>query len=174
MTRTTRFNRRIRRSTLSVAMGLALGSLCVPALAATNDGSVVGRLVAGSGQSVAGAVVTARNVDTGLTRSVTAAADGSYRFPFLPIGEYVVEVRGDGIESARVEEVEVRLGTATNLVIPVGVAALDAVQVVATTAAPLVDVSSTESETNVTREELQRLPVERDPLSVALLAPGLS
>ena len=36
-----------------------------------------------------------------------------------------------------------------------------------------VDVSSTESATNITREELVRLPVERDASSVALLSPGL-
>ena len=37
-----------------------------------------------------------------------------------------------------------------------------------------VDVTSTESATNVTAEELERLPVERDLMSVAQLAPGLS
>src|SRR5690606_6395333 len=37
-----------------------------------------------------------------------------------------------------------------------------------------VDVSSTESATNVTAEEIQRLPVERDVGSVALLAPGVA
>ncbi len=37
-----------------------------------------------------------------------------------------------------------------------------------------VDVTSTEIATNITREELERLPVERDLLSVALLAPGLN
>jgi hypothetical protein len=36
-----------------------------------------------------------------------------------------------------------------------------------------VDVKSTESATNVTFEELERLPVERDLTSVALLAPGI-
>ena len=35
------------------------------------------------------------------------------------------------------------------------------------------DVTSTESATNITREELERLPVERDLASVAMLAPGI-
>lgn len=167
--------RTFRKTALSVAMGLSLGTLAIPmAQAATNDGSVVGRVVTGDDRPVAGAQITARNVDTGLTRTVTAGDDGSYRFPFLPIGEYVLEVRRDGVAQNRIEDVEVRLGTATNVVIPLGVASLDAISVVATTAAPMVDVSSTESATNVSREELQRLPVERDPLAVALLAPGLS
>ncbi|KAG0919964.1 hypothetical protein G6F32_015846 [Rhizopus arrhizus] len=36
----------------------------------------------------------------------------------------------------------------------------------------MVDVKSTESATNITREELSRLPVDRDITAVALLAPG--
>src|SRR5690606_10352702 len=76
--------------------------------------------------------------------------------------------------AARVEDVEVRLGTATNVVIPIGMASLDAIEVTATSAIPMVDVTSTESATNVGRAELERLPVDRNPLQVALLAPGIA
>src|SRR5690606_6248393 len=130
--------RTFRKTALSVAMGLSLGTLAIPmAHAATNDGSVVGRVVTGDERPVAGAQITARNVDTGLTRTVTAGEDGSYRCPFLPIGEYVLEVQRDGVAQNRVEDVVVRLGTATNVVIPLGVASLDAISVVATTAMPM-------------------------------------
>ena len=167
--------RTFRKTALSVALGLGLGTMAVqPLLAATNDGSVVGRVVAAGDRPVAGAQVTARNLETGFSRTVTADADGSYRFPFLPVGEYVLEVQHGDAGAARVDEVEVRLGTATNVIIPLGLASLDAIEVTATAAAPMVDVSSTESATNVTREELQRLPVDRNPLEVALLAPGIS
>jgi hypothetical protein len=37
-----------------------------------------------------------------------------------------------------------------------------------------VDVSSTESAMNITREQIDQLPVERDLQSVAMLAPGIS
>ena len=39
--------------------------------------------------NVPGAQVIARNVDTGLTRTVTSGEDGSYRLEFLPVGNYV-------------------------------------------------------------------------------------
>lgn len=166
----------LRKTALSVAMGLCLGSMAAmqPLHAANNDGSVVGRLVASEGQSLAGAEVSARNVETGLVRTVKANADGSYRFPFLPVGEYVLEVRRDGGNAGRVEDVAVRLGTATNVIIPIGATSLTAVEVIGSTTNAMVDVSSVESATNLSREELSRLPVERDPLSVALLAPGLA
>ncbi len=51
---------------------------------------------------------------------------------------------------------------------------LETVTVVASRVQNFVDVTSTESATNVTAEELERMPVERDLMSVAQLAPGLS
>jgi hypothetical protein len=168
-------NKTLRKSTLCVALSLCLGSLAsLPVQAATNDGSVVGRLVSNDGAPIGEAEVTARNVETGLTRTVTAGADGSYRFPFLPVGEYVIEVRRPGGEAATVQDVEVRLGTATNVTIPLGASTLEAIEVVGSTSNTMVDVSSVESATNLSREELTRLPVDRDVLSVALLAPGIA
>jgi hypothetical protein len=164
----------LKKSTLSLALGLCLGTIVAlpTAHAANNDGSVVGRVVAEDGAEIAGVEVTARNVDTGLSRTVKADANGSYRFPFLPVGEYVLEVRRDGGAPATIDEVQVRLGNATNVTIPIGAQTLEAIEVTGSSAISLVDVSSVESATNLRREELTRLPVERSALAVALLAPG--
>jgi hypothetical protein len=83
--------KRVRKSALCVAMGLCLSSglLWQPVFAANTDGSLVG-------QTRPGATVTVRSPDTGLTRTVTADAEGNYRFPFLPVGNYQVEVTQDG------------------------------------------------------------------------------
>jgi hypothetical protein len=75
-------NRALRKTALCMALGACLSMLAVtPALAANNDGSVVGR-------TASGATVTITNPATNFTRTVTADADGNYRFPFLPVGEY--------------------------------------------------------------------------------------
>ena len=37
-----------------------------------------------------------RNPQTGFTRTVKADAEGYYRFPFLPVGTYVVEATRNG------------------------------------------------------------------------------
>jgi hypothetical protein len=161
-------SKRVRKSALCVAMGLCLSSglLWQPAFAANTDGSLVG-------QTTPAAEVTVRNPATGFTRTVQADANGNYRFPFLPVGNYSVQVSKDGAPVGAPVEVTVGLGTATNVGIAAGDATnLAAVQVTGSIV-PMVDVTSTESATNVTREQLQRLPVERDPLSVAMLAPGL-
>jgi hypothetical protein len=161
--------RKLRRTALAMGLGMCLSSLMVPAYAANTDGSV-------AGQSMAGAQITVRNPETGFVRTVTAGEDGSYRFPFLPVGNYVVQASKDGAALGE-STVTVSLGNTSNVDIGVaadgGVSTLGAVQVIGTNFANAVDVTSTESATNVTRDELARLPVERDPLAVALLAPGL-
>ena len=68
----------LRRAALCLAMGACLSSMVAvqPAWAANNDGSIVGR-------SVAGSEVTVRNPATGFTRTVKADASG--------VGTYRVE-----------------------------------------------------------------------------------
>lgn len=168
-------NRSLRRSALSVALGLCLASLLPLAQAASNDGSLTGRVAGSGGQAVAGASVVVRNTETGLTRSVRADANGEYRFPFLPIGRYAVEVKQEGFETAQAQDVRVSLGNATSVNVTLAaMATLEAVSVVGSTSGMIVDVSSTESAMNVTKAELDRLPVERSAQAVALLAPGVT
>ncbi|WP_152985171.1 TonB-dependent receptor plug domain-containing protein, partial [Stenotrophomonas beteli] len=74
---------------------------------------------------------------------------------------------------SRVGQVTVSLGSATTVNVPLGaVNTLGTVEVRAPQVVSMVDVKSTESATNITREELSRLPVDRDITAVALLAPG--
>jgi hypothetical protein len=64
-------------------------------------GTIVGAVTDSSGGALPGSTVTARNADTGLTRSVPSGADGAYRIEFLPIGNYVVEAALDGFKTMR-------------------------------------------------------------------------
>jgi Carboxypeptidase regulatory-like domain len=44
--------------------------------------------------------VTARNTDTGQTRTDTTESDGSYRFEALPVGNYAVTVAAKGFQQS--------------------------------------------------------------------------
>jgi hypothetical protein len=152
---------------LCVAMGLGLSLLAASAAQAqSDDGSVVGR-------TTAGATITVTSPTTGLTRSVTADAKGNYRFPFLPIGQYSLEASKNGAPVGEPVQVVVSLGNATTVNVGGEATALEGISVTAT-AASAVDFTSTEVTTNITREELRRLPVEQTVSSVALLAPGVN
>jgi hypothetical protein len=160
---------RLRRNALCIAMGLCMASMwSTQVLAANTDGTIVGHAVAGT-------QVTVRNPQTGFVRSVTADADGSYRLPFLPVGEYVLQASKDGAPVGQPVNVTVTLGNATTVDLAAAGASgtLEAIEVTGSRVVNAVDVTSTESATNITAADLERLPVERDPLAVALLAPGL-
>jgi hypothetical protein len=156
-----------RGQTLCAAIGLCLSMLhLAPAMAANDDGSVVGK-------TAAGATVTVTSPATGLTRSVTADEKGNYRFPFLPIGQYTLEATKSGARVGETVEITVSLGNATTA--NVGSAAtLEGIVVTAPNGPSVVDVTSTEIATNITREELHRLPVDQTVSSVAILAPGVN
>src|SRR5690606_15134619 len=81
----------------------------------------------------------------------------------------------DGQRVGEPVQVRVGLGNATYVgSVDDGVANLGTVQVTGSRVINAVDVSSTESATNVTAEEIARMPVERSVSSVAMLAPGVA
>jgi hypothetical protein len=160
-------NLNFRRTVLCAALSLCLSSLAVPAFAGNNDGSVVGH-------TQANAAVTITNPSTGLTRTITADGKGNYRFPFLPVGDYVLTVNSSGNAVGQPRNVTVSLGNATTVDVGSSVSATELSSVSVTgTALPVIDVTSTETATNISRETLQRLPVEQNVTSVTLLAPGV-
>src|SRR5690606_25417013 len=122
---------RAARLALAAALGLALCG--PPALAQSQDGSL-------AGQSVPGAEVTVRNPNTGFTRTVTAGADGSFRFPFLPVGEYLIEARRNGETIAQPAPVTVFLGKTTH--VNAGSQDLDVIQVVGSRTPAAIHVTS--------------------------------
>ena len=155
---------------------------CIPALfimasqvanAASGDGSLVGRLHARDQAAISGAEVTARNPATGFSRTVKADADGAYRFPFLPVGNYTIEASMAGKSLGSLADVPVTLGVATTADLDLSDATLEVVTVVGSRVVNLVDVNSTESATNISRKDIEQLPVEKDLMSVARLAPGV-
>ncbi|MBD9536976.1 MAG: TonB-dependent receptor [Stenotrophomonas sp.] len=159
----------LKRAALTVALGACLGALAPSVMAQSATGAIAGR--ASSGDQI-----TIVNKATGLTRTVTVGADGSYRLSQLPVGDYSLQVKRDGETDKEPLAVSVSLGgtTAVNLGGGDGGAVtLDSVQVTGSKIVNRVDVYSTESSFNIKREELSRMPVDQSVAAVALLAPGV-
>lgn len=135
-----------------------------PALAQVTTGTIRGD-VAGV---AAGVAVTARDVDTGFTRTVQTRADGTYVIPGLPTGTYQITAAGpDGTF-----EDMVRIQVGQTLVVDLTQAADDEVIVVGRRAR--LEVLTSEVATNVTSEQIEQLPqASRNFLNFAQLAPGV-
>lgn len=155
------FSQGLKRSALTVALGLCfVGGV----QAQTNtSGSVNGRAAAGD-------TITITNPATGFSRTITVDAGGNYRFAQLPSGQYQVSRNGGAPRTT-----SVNVGTSSNVdFITSGGDAqtLDTVTVIGSGAVNPIDVSSVESTTILTAEQVAKIPVPRNATSVALLAPG--
>ncbi|WP_164978517.1 TonB-dependent receptor [Pseudoxanthomonas composti] len=155
----------LQRSALSAALSMCfIGGL----QAQSNTAGAI------FGQAATGATVQVQNPSTGFSRTITVGADGAYRFSALPAGTYTVTYQGsDGTSSTR-EGVNVSVGTGTpvNFSSASATSTLDTITVRASTSVNPIDVSSVESTSILSAEQIAKMPVLRDTTSVALLAPG--
>ncbi|WP_114239090.1 TonB-dependent receptor [Dyella sp. C9] len=159
------FNRSVvlRRSSLAVALTLGLAGV---ALAQSTTGTIFGQAEAGETVTVSGS--------TGITRSVTVDKAGRYRVANLPLGTYTVQLQKDGatVDTRDNVSITVNAGTEVSFAAASNASALSAVTVTAN-ALPAIDVSSVDSRTVITSQDLERLPLGRSAEAIALLAPGV-
>jgi hypothetical protein len=69
-----------------------LCSLATAAFAQDPTGAIEGAVSDTTSAALAGAKVSVRNLDTGLTRATTSGADGFYRLLLIPVGRYALTV----------------------------------------------------------------------------------
>jgi hypothetical protein len=115
------------RTYLSVLV-LTLAVLCCGRLNAGVTASISGTVMDASGAAVAGATVTATNVDTGIAATQTTNGQGYYSFQSLPLGKYTITAKQTGfkttektgiildVNDARVVDVTLQVGQATETV----------------------------------------------------------
>src|SRR3972149_4340168 len=92
--------KKVLRRTRVVSFLLWVGVFTSLASAQLPTATILGVVKDSSGAVVPGATLTARNVETGQTRTAVSAADGSYRFAALPVGNYEVRVEHSGFQAA--------------------------------------------------------------------------
>lgn len=161
--------KRLGRLLLIAAFGLSALSVSQTFAASNVQGYITGQVTSSDGNGVS-ATVTVRNANTGLTRTITADAEGEFTVTSLPVGTYEVSAEYQGESASRT--VGVSIGTGTDVGLVLGDAAeLSEVTVQGARISPI-DISSSESATILGEQTIDRLPVGRNLSSVALLAPG--
>jgi hypothetical protein len=88
----------------AVVLVIALASLglgvAAPSFAQSPTTTLIGTVTDKNGGVVSKAQVTATNIDTNLARTVPTNDEGEYRFEFLPLGNYKVEIAATGFKKA--------------------------------------------------------------------------
>ena len=101
---------RFRRSYLLVLAALCLMLAVSPALAQVDQGSITGIVQDPTGAAIAGAVVTLKNTDQGLTLTTNTTASGNYTFSPVRIGNYTVSVTAPGFATTTQQALNVAVG----------------------------------------------------------------
>ncbi len=141
-----------------------------PAAAQEQRGSIEGMVKDSTGAVLPGVTVEIR-ATTGVMLATTTDAEGTYRFPSIPPGNYEVTATLQGFTARKQADVSVGLGQIKKVDLalsPAGVT--ESVQV--TAESPLVDVRQSARQVNINREQIDLLPKGRDFSSLATQAPG--
>jgi hypothetical protein len=160
-------------STTLFTLGVAVLALCASAQESINYASLAGRVTDAQGASVAGAEVTARHTGTNVKASVVTEQDGRFRFPFLKVGSYDVDVRAQGFK-ASTRPLTLNVGAAFQLPIRLEVGGLEE-RVTVTGNADTIETARSQIAGTISSTEVGGLPMNgRNFLDLALLVPGVS
>jgi hypothetical protein len=136
-------------------------------------GTIAGTVKDEQGALVTSATVKAINIDTGLSRSATTTADGTYLIQYLPVGSYTVEVEASGFKRFVQQNVVLAVDQTQALNVTLSVGGQSQI-VTVTEAPPLVDTSTAELGRTVQPAEIIGLPlVNRNAYAELSLTPGV-
>ncbi len=134
--------------------------------------SMLGTVTDPSGAPVAGAKVTATDVDRGTPFSTTTNEVGAYNLPRLPIGSYAIRVEHTGFNAAQQANITLELNQAAHFDVRLTLGDVST-QLNITDAAPVLQTETTQVGTVMESKAIAALPLEtRNYNQLALLTPG--
>ena len=157
----------IRRVCLGVMMLVGLVSTAM----AQQTGALAGTVRDAQGGVLPGVTVTATG-GTAAPRSAVTNEQGLYQLSGLTPGTYSVAFELTGFSGQKQEEVLVQVNRTTRVDVELGVGTLQET-VTVSGASPVVDVSSTTTQTNINKDLYESIPTGRNPWVMAGLVPGV-
>ncbi len=163
-------------SRLGWSVGLLLVwllSVCLPLVAQTNTGRILGTVTDQTGAVVTGATVTITDVERGTTRTLTTDSAGAYVAPGLTPGTYKIRAGGKGFKT--VERVNIGIEVAKDVTIDLVLQPGDVAQtIVVTDEVPLLDTTSSTLGGTLSNEQINDLPLNgRNYENLLQLRPGV-
>jgi Carboxypeptidase regulatory-like domain/TonB dependent receptor len=135
-------------------------------------GAITGKVTDTTGAVLPGIAVTISSVGLMGTRTATSGADGLYRFPGLPPGDYAVVFAADGFATVRREGVHVSIAFTANVDAELELAPLRDEVIVVRGAAP-VDRQSTAIAATLDARQLANLPASRSLFAILAATPSV-
>jgi outer membrane receptor protein involved in Fe transport len=159
---------------LVAALAFVISIVVAPSTVFAQNAQVTGIVRDSSGAIIPGATVTARNVETGLTRVAVTDGEGLYRLPSLPPGLYAVSTELSGFSTETRPDIVLIIDQTAIINFSLKPATVSET-VTVTGASPIVDVTRSDVSTSVSSQQIQDLPVaSRRWIDLAMLTPGTS
>ena len=158
----------------SISLALIISAFSfASAQAVATSAALAGRVIDSTGAAVPGAAVVVTHEARSQSWEAISDERGAYRFPFLAVGTYRIDVRLTGFTPVS-REIELAVGAAIDLPIVLTVAGVSE-SVAVTGALAGVDIARQEVAERVSPTEISTLPLNgRNYLDLALLAPGVN
>jgi hypothetical protein len=157
-----------------VCLAVLASPLAFPHAAHAQNAQIVGNIQDNTGGVVPGVTVTARNQETGLTRTVVTEGNGDYRLVALPPGTYTLSAELVGFGAETRSDIVLVIDQTATINLTLRPAALQET-VTVTGESPIVDTTASTVATSVSNEQIQDLPVaSRRWIDLAMLTPGTS
>ena len=148
--------------------------LALPSFAQlASNTSIVGNVADGSGASIGGAQITARNQGTGESFSSTSNDSGNYEFQFLKAGAYTVSVQKTGFSTAATKDINLSANQTVRSDFALKVGSVDT-RVEVTADIPPIKTDEASVNEVISAKSTAELPLNgRNPLKLALTTPGV-
>ena len=161
----------VRALLLTILVGLVGAGLL--AYGQGTSASLTGNVTDPSGAAVAGADVTATNIDTNFTQSVKTDNAGNYLIRPLPIGNYTLAIHATGFARYLQKGIVLTVDLAATQDVRLKIGAGKAETISVTADAELINTSSAELGSTVNEASISNMPLDgRDPSALVFLVPG--
>src|SRR5271165_732237 len=146
------FRRILRPKLLGAILALAVFA---PFLAAQTTGSIAGSVQDASGAVLADAKVTLTSPALVVAQTTLTSGQGTYRFPVLPPGTYMLTVEAPGFQIGKRENIVISAGFSATVDMPMALAG-QAQTVAVTAEAPALDTENTKIQDTFEASTLRR------------------
>jgi len=155
-----------------LALAVLIAATFTATAAAQQTGSLSGMVRDAQGGVLPGVTVTAVSPASIGARTLITGSSGTYQLAGLPPGTYVVTYELAGFTSHKRENVVVQVAQTTRVDVELSVGSLQE-SVTVSGSSPVVDVSSTVTQTNISKDLYEAIPTGRNPWTMAGLVPGV-
>src|SRR5216683_1944422 len=164
----------VKRAMQLLCLSIGLFLVCVPLFAQGNLGRLTGTITDQSGGVIAGATVTVKDVERGVSRTLTTGDSGEYNAPNLLPGTYAVRAEAKGFKAVERQNILLEVGKEIRVDLPLQPGEISQT-ITITEAAPMVETTNATLGGTISNETINDLPLNgRNYINLLTLRPGMN